>query len=282
MKRNIRLTIEYDGSRYQGWQRLGGDSNANTIQGKLESVLSKMTGEDVNINGSGRTDAGVHAYGQVANFHTDCMMSVSEIKNYLTKYLPSDIGIVEVSEASERFHSRLNAKEKTYLYRIAIPGVSNVFERKYLWYFPETLDIKKMEEAASLLIGTHDFKGFSSIKKTKKSTVRTIYNIEIKKTKKEIQISYTGNGFLHNMVRILTGTLVEVGCGKIKPEVISGFCGVLRSNLILPRLPQQFLSLILVLPTVLLLLIYYRSHKKQIHTVGLGIVFPKECILLPV
>ena len=191
MKRNIRLTIEYDGSRYQGWQRLGGDSNANTIQGKLESVLSKMTGEDVNINGSGRTDAGVHAYGQVANFHTNCMMSVSEIKNYLTKY------------------------------RIAIPGVSNVFERKYLWYFPETLDIKKMEEAASLLIGTHDFKGFSSIKKTKKSTVRTIYNIEIKKTKKEIQISYTGNGFLHNMVRILTGTLVEVGCGKIKPEDIT-------------------------------------------------------------
>ena len=221
MKRNIRLTIEYDGSRYQGWQRLGGDSNANTIQGKLESVLSKMTGEDVNINGSGRTDAGVHAYGQVANFHTDCMMSVNEIKDYLTKYLPSDIGIVEVSEASERFHSRLNAKEKTYLYRIAIPGVQNVFERKYLWYFPETLDIKKMEEAASLLIGTHDFKGFSSIKKTKKSTVRSIYNIEIKKTKKEIQISYTGNGFLHKMVRILTGTLVEVGCGKIKPEDIT-------------------------------------------------------------
>ena len=214
MKRNIRLTIEYDGSRYQGWQRLGGDSNANTIQGKLESVLSKMTGEDVNINGSGRTDAGVHAYGQVANFHTDCMMSVNEIKNYLTKYLPSDIGIVEVSEASERFHSRLNAKEKTYWN----------FSRSWMW--------------------KNKTRGYS------KSTG--------KYKKKRCRDYCTAS------------------------RVISGFCGVLRSNLILPRLPQQFLSLILVLPTVLLLLIYYRSHKKQIHTVGLGIVFPKECILLPV
>ena len=214
-----KATISYDGTLFSGFQR---QPNARSIQEEIEKTLLRLnSGTPVTVHGAGRTDAGVHAYGQVANFHTNCMMSVSEIKNYLTKYLPSDIGIVEVSEASERFHSRLNAKEKTYLYRIAIPGVSNVFERKYLWYFPETLDIKKMEEAASLLIGTHDFKGFSSIKKTKKSTVRSIYNIKIKKTKKEIQISYTGNGFLHNMVRILTGTLVEVGCGKIKPEDIT-------------------------------------------------------------
>ena len=237
--RNIRLIIEYDGSRYQGWQRLGGDSNVNTIQGKLESVLSKMTGETVNINGSGRTDAGVHAYGQVANFHTNCTMSVDEINAYLTKYLPSDIGIIKVDEVSERFHSRLNAKEKTYLYRIALPGVSNVFARKYLWYFPEELDIEKMKEAASLLIGTHDFKGFSSIRKTKKSTVRTIYDIEIKKTKKEIRITYTGNGFLHNMVRILTGTLAEVGCGKINPcDVTKALESAKRSDAGLTAPPQ--------------------------------------------
>lgn len=220
MKRNIRLLIEYDGTRYQGWQRLGGDSNTTTIQGKIESVLCEMTGEPVKITGSGRTDAGVHALGQVANFHTDSTLSCYEIQKYLTRYLPSDIGILAVSEAGERFHSRLNAKKKTYLYRISLPGVPNVFQRKYLWYFPETLDIDKMRTAASLLLGVHDFKGFSSVKKTKKSTIREIYDISIYKTSSEIRISYTGNGFLHNMVRILTGTLVEIGCQKMKPDDI--------------------------------------------------------------
>ncbi|HJC51572.1 MAG TPA: tRNA pseudouridine(38-40) synthase TruA [Candidatus Anaerostipes avistercoris] len=218
MKRNIRLLIEYDGARYRGWQKQGKNAGADTIQGRLEQVLSKMTGEDVQLIGSGRTDAGVHALGQVANFHTDCGMSCGEIRDYLTRYLPADIGILKVSDAGERFHSRLNAAEKTYCYRIAVPGVSHVFDRKYLWHFPEPLDIQKMEQAASFLIGTHDFKGFSSIRRTKKSTVRELYAIEIEKKEKEILISFTGNGFLHNMVRILTGTLAEVGCGKKKPE----------------------------------------------------------------
>lgn len=218
MKRNIRLLIEYDGGRYRGWQKQGKNTDADTIQGKLEYVLSKMTGEEIQLIGSGRTDAGVHALGQVANFHTDCSLSCQEIKSYMTQYLPADIGILNVSDASQRFHSRLNAKEKTYCYRIARSGMSHVFDRKYLWYFPEPLDVKKMEQAAAFLTGKHDFKGFSSIKRTKKSTVREIYSIEIKQKEKEIQISFTGNGFLHNMVRILTGTLAEIGCGRKEPE----------------------------------------------------------------
>lgn len=218
--RNIRLIMEYDGSRYQGWQRLGGDSNSNTIQGKLEAVLSKMTEESVTVSGSGRTDAGVHAYGQVANFHTNCSMSCDEIKSYLTQYLPSDIGILTVADAGERFHSRLNAKSKTYCYRIAIPGTSNVFQRKYLWQFPEPLDVGLMKQAASFLLGCHDFKGFSSLKKTKKSTIREIYGIDIIRQETELQIVFRGNGFLHNMVRILTGTLAEIGCGRRPPESV--------------------------------------------------------------
>ena len=218
--RNIRLMIEYDGSRYQGWQRLGGDSNTNTIQGKLETVLSKMTKEDIKITGSGRTDAGVHAYGQVANFHTNSLYSCKEFKESLTKYLPSDIGILKVEEAGDRFHSRLNAKSKTYLYRISLPEVPNVFDRKYLWKFPESLDVTRMQQAANYFIGIHDFKGFSSIKKTKKSTIREIYSVFIQQTDQEIQITYKGNGFLHNMVRILTGTLVEIGRGTMNPEDI--------------------------------------------------------------
>jgi len=220
MKRNIRLKIEYDGTRYQGWQKLGKNASSNTIQEKLESVLSKMTGESIQVIASGRTDAGVHAYGQIANFHTNCELSCQEIKEYLMKYLPADIGILMAGEVSERFHSRLNAKQKTYQYRIAIPGTVNVFERKYLWKFPKMLDIKKMDQAASYCLGTHDFLGFSSVKKTKKSTVRTISSIKIEKDKKEVRITFTGNGFLYNMVRILTGTLAEIGAGTRDPESI--------------------------------------------------------------
>ena len=214
--RNIKLLIAYDGSRYNGWQRQ--ENTENTIQGKLETLLSKMTGEMVEIHGSGRTDAGVHAKGQVANFHTDTKMTIEEIKEYMNEYLPMDIAVLEVKNAAERFHSRLNVKRKTYCYHIWNSQVPNVFARKYSYQVPEPLDLEAMKKAAFYLLGTHDFKSFCARKKMKKSTVRMIESIDFQKEGDMIQITYRGNGFLYNMVRILTGTLIEVGKGERQPE----------------------------------------------------------------
>lgn len=179
-----------------------------------------MTGSPVLIQGAGRTDAGVHALGQVANGHFDSRMSCEEICDYMNHYLPEDIEILRVSQVSERFHSRLNAREKLYRYRIGIGSHKNVFERKYLCPLHETYDVEAMEEAAGYLTGTHDFRSFCANKKMKKSTVRTIYEIRITELPKELQIDYRGDGFLYNMVRILTGTLIEIGRGSRKPEEI--------------------------------------------------------------
>lgn len=214
--RNIKLLIAYDGSRYNGWQRQ--ENTENTIQGKLETLLSKMTGKMVEIHGSGRTDAGVHAKGQVANFHTDTRMTTEEIKEYMNEYLPMDIAVLEVKDAAERFHSRLNVKRKTYCYHIWNSQVPNVFARKYSYQVPEPLDLEGMKKAASYLLGTHDFKSFCARKKMKKSTVRMIESIDFQKEGEMIRITYRGNGFLYNMVRILTGTLIEVGKGERQPE----------------------------------------------------------------
>lgn len=215
---NYRFDIQYDGTRYGGWQRQ--KTTDNTIQGKIEEVLFRMTGSPVLIQGAGRTDAGVHALGQVANGHFDSRMSCEEICDYMNHYLPEDIEILRVSQVSERFHSRLNAREKLYRYRIGIGSHKNVFERKYICPLHETYDVEAMEEAAGYLTGTHDFRSFCANKKMKKSTVRTIYEIRITELPKELQIDYRGDGFLYNMVRILTGTLIEIGRGSRKPEEI--------------------------------------------------------------
>ncbi len=214
--RNIRLTIRYDGTKYNGWQRQG--NTEKTIQGKLEQLLSKMTGEDIEIFGSGRTDAGVHALGQVANFHTSCSMTIQEMESYIQQYLPKDIAVTEVKEASPRFHSRLQAIKKQYEYRI-YRGLENpVFERKYCWHIQESLNIDNMRKASQFLEGEHDFKSFCGNKKMKKSTIRKIESIEIIEDGNWLILRYTGNGFLMNMVRILTGTLIEVGQGVKRPE----------------------------------------------------------------
>lgn len=208
--RNFKIILQYEGTRYQGWQRQ--DSTQNTIQGKLEAILGKMTGAGfVQVNGSGRTDAGVHALGQVANFKIETDKTPQEIMRYINLYLPEDIGVTAICEMPERFHSRLNAKQKIYVYRIWNTAVPCIFERRYVYELADALDIDAMQKAAAILVGKHDFKAFTSTKKSKKSTVRTIESITIERMENELVLTYKGDGFLYHMVRILTGTLIEIG-----------------------------------------------------------------------
>lgn len=216
--RNFRLLLAYDGSRYRGWQRLG--DSEQTIQGKLENVVSRMVNEPVEVIGSGRTDAGAHAIGQVANFHCETELTTAEIRSYLQHYLPEDIGVLKVEEVDSRFHSRYGAISKTYQYRIWNSDLPCVFQRKYVWVVEEPLCVEAMNQAAQAFVGTHDFKAFCSNKRFKKSTVRTIETFSVERVEDEIVFSVTGDGFLYNMVRIMVGTLVAVGRGDLRREQI--------------------------------------------------------------
>lgn len=226
--RNLRLDICYDGSRYRGWQRLSGTDN--TIQGKIETALSRILDEPIEISGSGRTDAGVHARGQVANFHCENTMPPEEILLNLRRYLPEDIGIYSCKEVSPRFHARLNAKEKTYQYRIWNSESPCVFDRKFVAVFPEKLDLDAMVNAASSLCGEHDFSAFCGNAKFKKTTVRFVRSVEIIPCGDEVRILVTGNGFLHSMVRIMVGTLIEVGRGQRSAGSIQELFGGKRAE----------------------------------------------------
>ena len=207
-----RMIIAYDGSRYNGFQRQSKHPE-KTIQGKIENVLSQLFKEEIQIIGSGRTDAGVHSKGQVCNFHTHQTLPIEQILNYLREYLPQDIAIKKLVIASERFHARYNVVSKCYTYTIDNGFFPNPFSLKFAYHVPETLNIKAMQEASQLLLGEHDFKAFTSLKSKTKSTVRTIKSIEITKNGDQITLTYEGNGFLQHMVRILTGTLIEIGLG---------------------------------------------------------------------
>ena len=226
--RNLRLDICYDGTRYRGWQRLPGKDD--TIQGKIETALTRILGEPIEISGSGRTDAGVHARGQVANFHCESDMKAGEILENLRRYLPEDIGIYSCRDVSPRFHARLNAKEKTYRYRIWNSEMPCVFDRRFVTVLPEGLNLEAMEKAAGYFVGEHDFSAFCGNPKFKKTTVRYIRSLEVKRCGEEIQITVTGNGFLHNMVRIIVGTLIEVGRGERNADSIPGLFGGKRAE----------------------------------------------------
>lgn len=242
---NYRLLLQYDGTKLNGWQKQG--NTDNTIQGKLERILERMYGQPVEIHGSGRTDAGVHALGQTANFHAPGRFTETEIRQYLNEYLSEDIRVLEVKPAEERFHARLSAKEKTYEYRIDNGAVANVFLRKYTMREPEPLDLDAMRRAAAFFIGTHDFKSFCANKKMKKSTVRTVKAITIAETDGIVTIRYTGNGFLYHMVRILTGTLMEVGRRERAPEEIDGILEAKERSAAGFTAPPQGLFLVEVL-----------------------------------
>ncbi len=209
---NYKLTIQYDGTRYDGWQKQG--NTDNTIQGKLEAVLSRLAEEPVEIHGAGRTDAGVHARGQVASVKLPGDRPAAEVMAHLNRYLPEDIAVTGAEAADDRFHARLSAVGKAYCYQIRMGAVPDVFGRKYQYRVEEPLDTAAMERAAARLTGTHDFRSFCANKRYRRSTVRTINAIDIAVSGPDMTITFRGEGFLYNLVRILVGTLLEVGLGQ--------------------------------------------------------------------
>ena len=286
MLQNYRMDIAYDGSRYSGWQKQR--NTENTIQEHIETALNKLLKEEIEIHGSGRTDAGVHALGQVANFKTNQRTSADAIQQYLNQYLPLDIRVLSVSEADPRFHARLNAARKHYRYQIDNHAVANIFERKYLTRFSDrdyfgklasqqnrllsrhlsgaasgatedthetstqhncqiNYDLETMEQAAAILMGEHDFKSFCDNRHMKKSTVRILEQITITENENHIlSFDFYGNGFLYHMVRILTGTLLEVGIGAKSPEEMTYILHALNRKAAGFTAPPQGLFLVKV------------------------------------
>lgn len=244
MKYNYCLTLQYDGTRYNGWQRQG--NTGSTIQGLLEEKLSAIFGEAVDLKGSGRTDRGVHAQEQIANFYAKKEVVPEILRKQLNLELPEDVRVNHIVLKPADFHSRKSAKKKTYEYCIWNSVERNVFYRNYAYDVGETLDLDRMKQAAQKLIGTYDFKGFSSLKESKKSTMRTIFDIEITREKERIYIRYTGDGFLYHMVRILTGTLIEIGKGSMEPGAVRKVIAEKERSAAGPTAPAQGLKLLKV------------------------------------
>jgi len=241
-----RLTVRYDGARYRGWQRLGKDAGGPTIQSKIEGVLATLCDEKILVTGSGRTDAGVHALAQVAHFRCEARLDSDAVLEHCARYLPDDIAVVAAEVADDRFHARYRAKEKTYLYRIDTARAADPFERKYAWHVAEALDWTVMERAAGQLVGRHDFQAFTSMKSKTKSAEKTIRRLDIGAPQAEkpmATLRISADGFLHNMVRIIVGTLVDVGLGRRTPESIAELLDGGRRSEAGPRAPSKGLFL---------------------------------------
>ena len=242
--RNIKLTIEYDGKDFNGWQK---QPNKLNIQGTIEQTIKSITGEDVELNASGRTDAGVHALGQIANFKTNSKIPIEKFAIALNSRLKKSIVIKKAEEVDERFHSRLNCKKKTYRYIINNSNEGSAIYRNLETHIPQKLDVEKMKKAIKYFEGEHDFKAFKASGTSGKNSVRTIYETKLYEQGERIYVELTGSGFLYNMVRIITGTLVEVGLGKISPEQIPEIIKIGKRENAGKTLPPQGLYLLKVM-----------------------------------
>lgn len=210
MVRNIKLIISYDGTKYHGWQT---QTNKCTVQETIENAIFEITKQRVNLTGSGRTDSGVHALGQVANFTADTNIPENKIKIALNSVLSKDIRIMDSKDVNPEFNSRFDAKDKTYMYQIYNDNVWNPFYFRYSCFVPAKLNFDKMKKSIKCLEGTHDFKGFMASGSQVKTTTRTIFKTELVNEGNIIKFFINGNGFLYNMVRIITGTIIDIGKG---------------------------------------------------------------------
>ncbi|MFC4778129.1 tRNA pseudouridine(38-40) synthase TruA [Paenibacillus sp. GCM10023252] len=213
--RNVAIIVSYDGREFNGFQS---QPYGRTVQVEIETALQKLTGEDILLIGSGRTDAGVHARGQVCNFHTESSIPAERWAIALNTRLPKDIVVLEAHEVSLDFHSRRSAKRKTYRYSIDLAKFPDVFYRHYAYHHPTPLNVQAMLEGLRLLVGEHDFTSFTSIHSTKPHHIRTIYDVQMRQEGSILHTFITGNGFLYNMVRVIMGTLLWVGQGKLAPS----------------------------------------------------------------
>lgn len=238
--KNVKLTIEYDGTNYHGWQY---QDNVNSIQEEVEAALKTVTGEYINVIGSGRTDARVHAKGQVANFYTHSLLPTERFKYALNMQLPRDITIVNSEEVGLDFHSRFSAKIKKYKYIIYNSEMPSAINRNYSYHIINMLNIDEMKKASDYLIGTHDFKSFMSRGTIVKDTIRTIYSIDIIKNDAFIEITIEGSSFLRNMIRIIVGTLILIGNGKLQKEAVPSIIKGKKRCLSGPTAPPQGLYL---------------------------------------
>lgn len=241
--RNIKLVIEYDGKSFNGWQK---QPNKLNIQGEIEKAIGEITGEEIELIASGRTDAGVHSLGQVANFKTESNIDIEKIPYAINSKLKKSIVIKSAEEVPERFHSRYSVHSKTYRYTINNSKFGTAIYRDMEYHFPIKLDEKRMQEAAKFFEGEHDFKAFKASGTSSKSSVRIIYKAEVRRIDDRVIIELTGNGFLYNMVRIISGTLVDVGIGKINPEDITNIINSLDRKQAGKTLPARGLCLLKV------------------------------------